>query len=63
MAQDLLDGVQSELDTAFSLGVWAEAHLASVAVIHGVGPKQVTKESLEGRLDESVDTVDVGLVL
>ena len=28
-----------------------------------VGPKQVTKESLEGRLDESVDTVDVGLVL
>jgi len=35
-AQDFLHGVESELNTAFALGVRAEAHLSRVAVVHWV---------------------------
>ena len=61
-AQDFLDGVQTEFDRAFTLWVWTEAHLTSVAVIHRIRPKKITKEALERWLDESIDLVDVGLV-
>ena len=61
-AQNLLDGVQAELDGALTLGVRAESHLARVTIIHGVRPQQIAQESLKGRLDESIDAFNVALV-
>ena len=61
--QNLLDRVQAELNRALTLWVGAEALLASVTVVHRVGPEQITEEALERWLNESIHLVDVVLVL
>ena len=60
--QDFLDRVETELDGALTLGVGTETIFASVAIVHWIRPQQVAQEALEGWLNESIDTVDVGLV-
>lgn len=58
-SKDLLNGIETELDGTFTLRVRAKAHLASVTVIHWVGPKEIAEEALERGFNESVDALDV----
>jgi hypothetical protein len=62
-AQDFLHGVETELDTAFALGVRTEAHLSRVAVVHWIRPEQIAEEALKRWLNESIDGLDVRLGL
>jgi len=57
--QNVLDRVQTEFNGTLTLRVRAEAHLARVAVIHWIRPKQVTKETLERRLLKSIHILDI----
>lgn len=43
--------------------ILAEAEFASLSVFHRVGPEEITEETVEGRLDESIDGVNVTLTL
>ena len=40
-SQDLLDGLETELDGAFALRVWTKSHFSRVAIIHWVRPKKI----------------------
>ena len=40
-SQDLLHGLETELDGAFALRVWTKSHFARVAIIHRVRPKKI----------------------
>lgn len=60
--QDLLDRLQAELDRAFTLRIWTKFHLACVAVVHRIRPKQITEETFQGWLNEAIDIINVGLL-
>ena len=60
-AKDLLDWVETELDGTFTLRIRTESHLSRVTIVHRVRPEQIAEETLEGRLDEPVDVLNVCL--
>jgi len=59
VAQDVFDRIETKLDGAFTLRVRAEAQLASFTIVHGIRPKQITKETFERRFFEAVYPVDI----
>lgn len=63
LAQDLFDGVQTELDGTLSLHIFAETEFAGFSILHWVGPEEIAEEAVKGRFDESVDRVNVALAL
>ena len=59
-SQDLLHWLEAKLDRALTLRIRAEAHLASITIVHRVRPKEIAEESLERGFFETIDAIDIG---
>ena len=57
--QELLNGFLTEVVAAFTLGIILELVVRSVFVVHGISPKQVTKDTVERDLLKPVQLVDL----
>ena len=59
LLENFLDWLKAEFNRALTLDILAEAHLASLFIVHGVRPKQIAQESVERWLDKSINVVNV----
>ena len=59
LLQDLLDWLQSKLETAFSLDVLGVLEVPGLLVAAGIGPEEITEEARKWWLNEPINLVDI----